>query len=99
MSTKCRKIKCNSKHKKLIFVFSVHRVSLSLQCRNGTGACPDTDDSRGSCTNDVALVQGWKENGQQCVIFSRNFTSSQSPSLSLTLSCPSTLSHFSSLEM
>ena len=29
VSTKCRKIKCNSKHKKIIFVFSVQSVSLS----------------------------------------------------------------------
>ena len=61
-------------------------MCLSLQCRNGVGACPDTVDSRGGCTNDVALVQGWKENGQQCVVFSRNFTSGQTLSVSLTLS-------------
>ena len=63
------------------FLSTVYKVCLSLQCRNGVGACPDTVDSRGVCTNDVALVQGWKENGQQCVVFSRNFTSGQTLSL------------------
>ena len=29
--------------------------------------------SSGSCTNDVSNVSGWKENGQQCVVFTRRF--------------------------
>ena len=44
-----------------------------VQCRGGEGACPDTEDSSGTCTNDVTLVEGFKDNGQQCVVFSRNF--------------------------
>ena len=44
-----------------------------LQCRGGVGACPDEMDSSGSCTNDVSDVSGWKENGQQCVVFTRRF--------------------------
>ena len=65
------------------------------------GACPDTVDSRGGCTNDVVLVQGWKENGQQCVVFSRKFTSGQTLSLCLSHSLLPfySLSRFSSLEM
>ena len=44
-----------------------------VQCRAGVGACPDTLDSSGTCTNDVTLVRGFSEDGQQCVVFSRNF--------------------------
>ena len=44
-----------------------------VQCRAGVGVCPDTEDSSGTCTNDVNLLGGFSENGQQCVAFSRNF--------------------------
>ena len=69
-----------------------HLQSLS-QCRDGVGACPDTEDSSGECSNNVALLQGWKENGQQCVVYSRNFTAGElnhETHLSVCLSvCPS----------
>ena len=41
------------------------------------GACPDEMDSSGSCTNDVSDVSGWKENGQQCVVFTRRFATGE----------------------
>ena len=44
-----------------------------VQCRGGVGACPDTEDSSGTCTNHVTLVGGFSEDGQQCVTFTRNF--------------------------
>ena len=47
------------------------------QCRAGVGACPDTLDSRGTCTNDVTEVTGFVSNGQQCVSFVRPFSTSE----------------------
>ena len=44
-----------------------------VQCRAGVGACPDMLDSSGTCTNDITLGGGFSEEGQQCVVFSRNF--------------------------
>lgn len=55
-----------------------------MQCRAGQGACPDTLDSRGSCSNDVTLVTGLKKDGQQCVVYSRKFAAGQTPSTSTT---------------
>ena len=51
-----------------------------LQCVNGVGACPDEVDLTGSCTNDILSVSGSKEGGQQCVIYTRSFATSKSPS-------------------
>ena len=49
-----------------------------MQCRAGVGACPDTMDSSGTCTNDVTDVTGFVRDGQQCVAFTRPFTTSKS---------------------
>ena len=49
-----------------------------IQCRAGVGACPDTMDSSGTCTNDVTDVTGFVRDGQQCVAFTRPFTTSKS---------------------
>ena len=40
----------------------------------GQGACPDTVDSRGTCTNDATVVEGFRDDSQQCVTFTRPFT-------------------------
>ena len=45
-----------------------------IQCSNGLGACPDTLDSSGSCTNDAYNVSGSITDGVQCVSFTRNLT-------------------------
>ena len=45
-----------------------------MQCRAGVGACPDTMDSSGTCTNDVSNVTGFVADGQQCVAFTRPFS-------------------------
>jgi len=47
---------------------------LYVQCRAGIGACPDTLDSSGNCTNDVTDVAGSITNGQQCVSYTRPFS-------------------------
>ena len=61
-------------------------LSLSLsQCRDGVGACPDTLDLSGTCTNDVTLIQGFRQDGQQCVVFSRNFDAGIMTALPLLL--------------
>ena len=55
-------------------------IYIVVQCRAGQGACPDTEDTTvGSCSNDVTLVEGFRENGQQCVVFSRNYAAGQIP--------------------
>ena len=48
-----------------------------MQCRAGMGACPDTMDSSGTCTNDVSDVTGFVRDGQQCVAFTRPFSTSK----------------------
>ena len=54
------------------------------QCRGGEGACPDTMvtvDGETPCTDDIrsdSVVGGIRGNNQQCVIFSRPFTTSMS---------------------
>ena len=50
-----------------------------MQCRGGRGACPDTvDNSTGrTCTNDIADVSGFFEDGQQCISFTRPFDPSK----------------------
>ena len=48
-----------------------------MQCRAGVGACPDTMDSSGTCTNDVTDVTGFVRDGQQCVAFTRPFSTSK----------------------
>jgi hypothetical protein len=50
-----------------------YHLSAYTQCRGGEGACPDTEDSSGTCTDDVTPVGGFSADGQQCVIFTRNF--------------------------
>ena len=47
-----------------------------MQCRGGTGACPDTVDTTTgrNCTNDVSDVSGFIQDGQQCISFTRPFT-------------------------
>ena len=40
----------------------------------GQGACPDTVDSRGTCTNDATVVGGFRDDSQQCVTFTRPLT-------------------------
>ena len=45
-----------------------------MQCRAGMGACPDTMDSSGTCSNDVTDVTGFVADGQQCVAFTRPFS-------------------------
>ena len=45
-----------------------------MQCRGGSGACPDTVDTTvGSCTDDVSDVSGFVEDGQLCISFTRPF--------------------------
>ena len=45
-----------------------------FQCRDGEGACPDEMDSSGSCTNDISNITGFVTDGQQCVSFTRQFS-------------------------
>ena len=45
-----------------------------MQCRAGVGACPDTMDSSETCSNDVSNVTGFVADGQQCVAFTRPFS-------------------------
>ena len=45
-----------------------------FQCRAGSGACPDEMDSSRSCTNDISDVTGAVTDGQQCVSFTRQFS-------------------------
>ena len=54
-----------------------YHVASLMQCRAGVGACPDTMDSSGTCTNDVSDVTGFVRDGQQCVAFTRPFTTSK----------------------
>ena len=51
-----------------------------MQCRGGSGACPDTVDTTtgSSCTNDVSGVSGFVQEGQQCISFTRPFNPSKS---------------------
>ena len=51
-----------------------------IQCRGGSGACPDTEDTTTgrACTNDVSDVSGFFEDGQQCISFTRPFNPSES---------------------
>lgn len=51
---------------------------LRLQCRAGVGACPDTLDSSGKCTNDVTDVSGSVTDGKQCVSFVKHFSTCKS---------------------
>ncbi len=52
----------------------VRDYNVLFQCRSGEGACPDTLDISGNCTNDVYNVEGSVEDGVQCVSFTRNFS-------------------------
>ena len=52
---------------------SCHSHVPTCKCRAGMGACPDTMDSSGTCTNDVTDVTGFVRDGQQCVGFTRPF--------------------------
>ena len=47
-----------------------------VQCRGGSGACPDTVDTTTgrTCTNDVSDVSGTVSEGQQCISFTRPFS-------------------------
>ncbi|XP_064399010.1 mucin-2-like isoform X2 [Halichondria panicea] len=45
-----------------------------FQCRGGRGACPDEDHFSDSCSNDIVSVSGSRQGGQQCVIYTRNFS-------------------------
>ena len=45
-----------------------------LQCGGGVGACPDSLDSSGACSNDATLISGSINGREQCVVFSREFT-------------------------
>ena len=56
-----------------------------LQCRDGRGACPDEDHFSGSCSNDIVSVSGSRQGGQQCVIYTRHFSTSECVLLELTL--------------
>ncbi len=61
----------------------MHHLYLDLyashvQCRTGQGACPDTDNNAGPCTDDVFNISGTKEDGVQCVTYSRPFVTSES---------------------
>ncbi len=68
-----------------IFLFKLEHVIVSqysppptrLQCRNGNGACPDEDHFSGSCSNDIVSVSGSRQGDQQCVIYTRNFSTSE----------------------
>ena len=44
------------------------------QCRSGLGVCPDVLDNRGTCTDNLLGVSGFSSNRQQCVSFTRPFT-------------------------
>ena len=50
-----------------------------LQCRSGSGACPDTVDATtgSACINDVSDISGFVEEGQQCISFTRPFNPSK----------------------
>ena len=58
--------------------YSSITILLHVQCRAGVGACPDTLDSSETCTNDIMDVSGSVTNGQQCVSFTRPFSTSKS---------------------
>ena len=50
-----------------------------LQCRGGTGVCPDTLISGSTCSDDVrtgSVTGGFRGAGMQCVAFSRPFVTS-----------------------
>ncbi|XP_064398937.1 neurogenic locus notch homolog protein 3-like [Halichondria panicea] len=49
-----------------------------FQCRDGRGACPDEDHFSGSCSNDIVSVSGSRQGGQQCVIYTRHFSTNDS---------------------
>ena len=51
-------------------------ISLTTQCREGEGVCPDTEHSSGRCTNDIisGSVEGSQEDGIQCISFEKPFT-------------------------
>ncbi|XP_064398586.1 protein Skeletor, isoforms B/C-like [Halichondria panicea] len=53
-----------------------YHISGYIQCVAGAGACPDTLDLRGGCTNDVFDISGSRVDTKQCVAFSRNFSTS-----------------------
>lgn len=48
-----------------------------LQCRNGSGVCPDTMVAGGMGTNDVFGVTGQVSNGLTCVQYSRMLNTSE----------------------
>lgn len=58
-----------------------------MQCRNGVGVCPDELDSSGECTNDVFGVSGSRSNGEQCVTYSRNLTTSKQGTVIVAIIC------------
>ena len=66
-----------------------------LQCRGGSGACPDTVDTTTGriCTNDVSDVSGFVQEGQQCISFTRPFNPSKQAfntsqfTLAIAISC------------
>ena len=41
------------------------------------GACPDVLDKSGTCTDDVTLLGGMRDNGVQWISFKRPFLSSE----------------------
>ncbi len=62
---------------KLYCLISQSFAPLPLQCRDGRGACPDESHFSGSCSNDIVSVSGSRQGGQQCVIYTRSFSTSE----------------------
>ncbi len=52
-------------------------VDIIMQCRNGAGACPDALDRSGSCTDDVTVLGGVRDNGVQWISFKKPFMTSE----------------------
>ena len=42
-----------------------------VQCRGGDGVCADEVYGGASCSNDITAIDGYVEDAQQCVTFSR----------------------------
>ncbi len=52
-------------------------MPLPPQCRGGRGACPDEDHFSDSCSDDVVAVSGSRDGGQQCVIYTREYSTGE----------------------
>ena len=71
---------------------------LFLQCRNGSGVCPDTMAAGGDGSNNLFDVTGQVSNGLTCVQYSRMLTTSELPCCVCVCPCVHVCAHLCMLK-